>query len=53
MAVAPSNVADWCALLDELASRLDRGRIYDRDLSRLCPPLTTLISSFNRRHQQE
>ncbi|MEO6019864.1 MAG: hypothetical protein ABIP45_06415 [Knoellia sp.] len=47
--VAPRDVADWSELLHDLADRLDRGRIYDRDVRLLAPPLTALLDAFSRR----
>ena len=47
--VTPRNVADWSELLHDLADRLDRGRIYDRDVTLLAPPLTDLLDAFSRR----
>ncbi len=47
--VAPKSVADWSRLLDDLAGRLDTGRIYDRDLPTLNEALTDVIDAFNRR----
>ncbi|TPG17345.1 hypothetical protein EAH86_11455 [Pedococcus bigeumensis] len=47
--VTPRNVADWSELLHDLADRLDRGRIYDRDVRLLAPPLTDLLDAFSRR----
>ena len=47
--VAPRSVADWSRLLDDLARKLDAGRIYDRDLPALNEALTDVIDAFNRR----
>lgn len=47
--LAPRNVADWSELLHDLADRLDRGRIYDRDVRLLAPALTALLDAFSRR----
>ncbi len=47
--VAPRTVAEWSRLLDDLAHKLDAGRIYDRDLPALNETLTDVIDAFNRR----
>ncbi len=49
IAMAPQTVDEWAVLLAELADRLDRGRIYDRDVSALRPAVAALVDAFNRR----
>lgn len=46
---SPRTVEEWARLLRELASRLDRGTIYDRQLSEMRPAVAALVDSFNRR----
>lgn len=48
-AVAPQTVHEWSDLLAELTDRLDRGRIYDRDVPALRPAVAALVEAFNRR----
>jgi len=43
------RVTDWVELLEELAVRLDAGRIYDRDLMTLRPAVEELVAAYNRR----
>lgn len=40
---------EWAALLRELTTQLDDGRIYARDLPELGTALTDLIAAYNRR----
>lgn len=47
--VSPSTVEEWLELLAALTERLDRGRIYDRDLGRLLPSMSALFAAFERR----
>ena len=47
--VAPQTVDEWAGILAELADRLDRGRIYDRDVPALRPAVAALVVAFNRR----
>ena len=47
--VSPSTVEEWLELLATLTERLDRGRIYDRDLGRLLPSMSALFAAFERR----
>jgi hypothetical protein len=49
IAVGPQTVAEWTGLLAELTDRLDRGRIYDRDVPALRPAVAALVEAFNRR----
>lgn len=49
IAVAPQTVYEWSDLLAELTDRLDRGRIYDRDVPALRPAVAALVEAFNRR----
>lgn len=49
IAVAPHTVHEWSNLLAELTDRLDRGRIYDRDVPALRPAVAALVEAFNRR----
>ena len=42
---------DWAELLNELASRLDSGRIYERDLPVLDDAVLAVVQAFNRRIQ--
>lgn len=49
IAVAPQTVYEWSDLLAELTDRLDRGRIYDRDVPALRPALGALVEALNRR----
>jgi hypothetical protein len=49
IAVAPQTVHEWSNLLAELTDRLDRGRIYDRDVPALRPAVAALVEAFNRR----
>lgn len=43
--------AEWPALLRELITQLDDGRIYARDLPDLGTALNDLIAAFNRRQK--
>ena len=45
----PRTVEEWARLLEELAARLDRGTIYDRQLSVMRPAVAAVVDSFNRR----
>jgi hypothetical protein len=45
----PRTVEEWARLLEDLASRLDRGTIYDRQLPVMHPAVAALVDSFNRR----
>lgn len=47
--VAPRTAADYAGLLTELASRVDAGRIYARDLPVITEALNTLIDALYRR----
>ena len=47
--VAPQTVDEWAGILAELTDRLDRGRIYDRDVPALRPAVAALVEAFNRR----
>lgn len=38
----------WAPLLVELAAQLDSGRVYDRDLPVLAPPMQLLVETFVR-----
>jgi hypothetical protein len=49
IAVAPQTVDEWAGILAELTDRLDRGRIYDRDVPALRPAVAALVDAFNRR----
>ena len=49
IAVAPQTVGEWSDFLAELTDRLDRGRIYDRDVPALRPAVAALVDAFNRR----
>jgi len=49
IAVAPQTVAEWAGILAELTDRLDRGRIYERDVPALRPAVAALVDAFNRR----
>ena len=49
IAVAPQTIYEWSNLLAELTERLDRGRIYDRDVPALRPAVAALVEAFNRR----
>ena len=49
IAVAPQTVHEWSNPLAELTDRLDRGRIYDRDVPALRPAVAALVEAFNRR----
>jgi hypothetical protein len=40
---------EWAALLRELTTQLDDGRIYGRDLAELGTALADLIADYNRR----
>lgn len=42
-------VEEWARLLEELAARLDRGTIYNRQLPAMRPAVAALVDSFNRR----
>lgn len=41
--------AEWVGVLDELASQLDTGDIYDRDLPELTGALNRVLDAFGRR----
>jgi hypothetical protein len=41
--------AEWIGVLDELATQLDTGAIYDRDLSALTGSLNRVLEAFERR----
>ena len=45
----PRTVEEWARLLEELAAQLDRGTIYDRQLSVMRPAVAAVVDSFNRR----
>lgn len=45
----PRTVEDWSRMLRELASRVDRGVIYDRQLSEMRPAVAALVDALNRR----
>ncbi len=45
----PGPSKKWARLLEELAARLDRGTIYDRQLPAMRPAVAALVDSFNRR----
>ena len=47
--VAPQTVDEWAGILAELTDRLDRDRIYDRDVPALRPAVAALVEAFNRR----
>ena len=47
--MTPGTVEEWARLLEQLASRLDRGTIYDRQLPVLRPAVAALVDSLNRR----
>jgi len=49
IAAAPQTVHEWSNLLAELTDRLDRGRIYDREVAALRPAVAALVEAFNRR----
>ncbi|RBY74614.1 hypothetical protein DQ238_21665 [Geodermatophilus sp. TF02-6] len=40
---------DWPRLLNELASQLDNGRVYDRDLPALGRALDPVLQAYRRR----
>lgn len=40
---------DWAPVLHELASQLDDGRIYDRDLGQLAAALNVVLEAYRRR----
>ena len=40
---------DWPRLLGELASQLDDGRVYDRDLPGLARALEPVLQAYRRR----
>lgn len=50
--VHPASAMEWARLLEKLASRLDTGRVYDRDLPMLIPSANALIDALQRRIQQ-
>ena len=52
VAVHPTSAREWARLLEELASKLDTGRVYDRDLPVLIPAANALIDALQRRIQQ-
>lgn len=52
VAVHPASAREWARLLEELASRLDTGRVYDRDLLVLIPAANALIDALQRRIQK-
>ena len=45
----PRTVEEWARLIEELAARLDRGTIYDRQLSVMRPAVAAVVDSFDRR----
>jgi hypothetical protein len=49
---APSNPrhGDWSELLHQLATQLDSGAIYDRDLPDLTNALNDVLKAYERRH---
>jgi hypothetical protein len=47
--MTPGTAEEWARLLEELAERLDRGTIYDRQLPVLRPAVAALVDSMNRR----
>jgi hypothetical protein len=44
--------AEWVEILAELAGQLDRGRIYDRDLTAIAGAANTFNEALRRRLQQ-
>ncbi len=48
---SPRSTREWAEHLEDLAERLDQGRIYDRDVAALMPAMTALVAAFNRRHR--
>ena len=52
VAVHPTNAHEWARLLEELAGKLDAGRVYDRDMPVLIPAANALIDALQRRIQQ-
>ncbi len=48
----PASAREWARLLEELASGLDAGRVYDRDLPVLVPAVNTVIDALQRRVQR-
>ena len=47
--MTPGTAEEWARLLEQLAGRLDRGTIYDRQLPVLRPAVAALVDSMNRR----
>ncbi len=47
--LAPRTINEWSRLLDDLARKLDAGRIYDRDLPYLNEALSEVDAAFNLR----
>lgn len=45
----PRNSAEWAEMLDDLAKRLDDGRIFDRSLEDLADHVDEVVRSLNRR----
>lgn len=45
----PATVEEWAQVLSALTDRLDRGRIYDRDVRLLLPTIAGLVEAMNRR----
>ncbi|WP_345207517.1 hypothetical protein [Fodinibacter luteus] len=52
VAVHPASAREWARLLEELAAKLDSGRVYDRDMPVLIPAANALIDALQRRIQQ-
>ena len=52
VAVHPTNAHAGARLLEELAGKLDAGRVYDRDMPVLIPAANALIDALQRRIQQ-
>ncbi len=49
VAVQPASAHEWARLLEELAAKLDTGRVYSRDLPVLIPAANALIDALQRR----
>ena len=45
----PRNSVEWAELLDDLAERLDDGRIYDRSLEDVAYHVDEVVRALNRR----
>lgn len=45
----PRTVEEWTRMLCALASGVDRGVIYDRQLAEMRPAVAALVDAFNRR----